>query len=78
MRSIHNVFHVSLIKEYKSDGRTQPPPAPDIIGDLPEFTVQKSLKHRHVHTWCVADRIDSSSWSAGQDTVMSITLGKRS
>ena len=48
MRSIHNVFHVSLIKEYKSDGRTQPPPAPDIIGDLPEFTVQKILKHRHV------------------------------
>ena len=37
-----------LIKEYNSDGRTQPPPAPDIIGDLPEFTVQKILKHRHV------------------------------
>ena len=25
-----------------------PPPAPDIIGDLPEFTVQQILKHRHV------------------------------
>lgn len=48
MRSIHNVFHVSLIKQYKHDGRTQPPPPPDIIGDLPEYTVDSILQHRHV------------------------------
>ncbi len=48
MRSIHNVFHFSLIKPYKSDGRTQPPPAPDIVGDLPEFIVDTVLRHRWV------------------------------
>ena len=33
---IHNVFHVSLLKRYHSDGRTQPPPPCLYIDDRPE------------------------------------------
>lgn len=29
---IHDVFHVSLLKLYHSDGRAQPPPPSEIIG----------------------------------------------
>ena len=31
MHQIHNVFHISLIKQYRSDGRTQPPPPPELV-----------------------------------------------
>ena len=45
---IHNVFHVSLVKLYHSDGRAQPPPPGDIIDDEPEWDVERVLKHRLV------------------------------
>ena len=39
---IHNVFHVSLLKDYHADGRTQPPPLPDIINGEPEWEVERN------------------------------------
>lgn len=43
---IHPVFHVSLLKSYKSDGRTQPPPPPEVIGEDLEYEVESILLHR--------------------------------
>ena len=45
---IHNVFHVSLLKRYHSDGRTQPPPPCLYIDDEPEWEVERILGHRLV------------------------------
>ena len=45
---IHNVFHVSLLKRYCSDGRGKPPPPCKIIDDEPEWEVEKVLNHRLV------------------------------
>ncbi len=51
MHQVHNVFHDSLIKPYRSDGRTQPPPPPELVDDCPEWTVEQVLDHRVVtHT----------------------------
>ena len=46
MHQVHAVFHVSLIKPYRSDGRTQPPPPPELFDDCPEGTVEQVLDHR--------------------------------
>ena len=43
---IHNVFHVSLLKQYHSDGRTPPPPPAEVIDDEPEWEVKRILDHR--------------------------------
>jgi hypothetical protein len=44
---VHDVFHVSLLKEYRQDGRHQPPPAPLVADDGGlEFEVEKLLLHR--------------------------------
>ena len=45
---IHDVFHVSLLKQYHSDGRIQPSPPADIIDDEPEWEVERILGHRLV------------------------------
>jgi hypothetical protein len=45
---IHNVFHVSLLKEFKESGRVQPPPPPiEVDGDW-EYEVEKVLNERTV------------------------------
>ena len=49
MQQVHNVFHVSLIKQYRSDGCTQPPPPPDLVDDCPEWTVEQVLDQRTLH-----------------------------
>jgi len=49
MSQVHNVFHVSLIKPYLSDGRTQPAPLPELIDDTPEWTVEQVIDHRIVY-----------------------------
>ena len=49
---IHDVFHVSLLKQYHSDGRIQPPPAADIINGEPEWEVERILGHRLVKRGC--------------------------
>ena len=43
---VHDVFHVSLLKEYKKDGNVQPPPPPDVIDGELEYEVEKVLAHR--------------------------------
>jgi hypothetical protein len=45
---IHNVFHISLVKPYRLDGRTQPPPAPLLVDGELEFEVEQILQHREV------------------------------
>ena len=45
MHQIHNVLHISLIKQYRGDGRTQPPPPPELVEDHPEWTVEQILDH---------------------------------
>ena len=45
---IHNVFRVSLLKHYYSDGRAKPPPPCEIIDDEPEWEVARVLNHRLV------------------------------
>ena len=44
---IHPVFHVSLLKPYRSDGRVQPPQPLVVDGEL-YFYVEKILDHRLV------------------------------
>ena len=46
---IHNVFHVSLLNEYKTDGSVHPPPPPTLIGDELEYEVESILMHRDKH-----------------------------
>ena len=43
---IHNVFHVSLLKEYRSDGTVQPPPVELLENNDVEFEVDMILGHR--------------------------------
>jgi len=43
---IHDVFHVSLLKPYKSDGSRQPPPMPIELEGEEWFIVESILNHR--------------------------------
>ena len=43
---IHNVFHVSLLKEYREDGSVKPPPPPSLIDDVLEYEVERVSCHR--------------------------------
>ena len=43
---IHDLFHVSLLRPYKSDGRYQPPPATLMLDGSEEFYVAQILAHR--------------------------------
>ena len=43
---IHDVFHVSLLKHYRSDGSVQPPPAALIVDGDEEYVVEMVLAHR--------------------------------
>ncbi len=45
---IHNVFHVSLLKLYVSDGKYQPPPPPIELEGGEWFTVERILNHRDI------------------------------
>jgi hypothetical protein len=45
---IHNVFHVSLLREFRESGRYQPPPPPiEVNGDW-EYAVEEVLNERNV------------------------------
>ena len=44
---IHPVFHVSLLKPYRSDGQVQPPQPLVVDGEL-NFMIEKILDHRIV------------------------------
>jgi hypothetical protein len=45
---VHNVFHVSLLKEYRADGRFQPPPPPMTVEGEPEWEVDHIVRHKMV------------------------------
>ena len=42
---MHNVFHVSLLKEFKSDGKVIPPPIPELIAGELEYEVEQILSY---------------------------------
>jgi hypothetical protein len=42
----HNVFHVSLLKHYRDDPNTGPPPPPEVLGEDLEYSVERVLDHR--------------------------------
>ena len=49
---IHNVFHVSLLEEYRTreeGGKIHPPPLPEIIDGQVEYEVEQILLHKY-HT----------------------------
>lgn len=46
MKRIHNVFHVSLLKHYHSDGRVQPPPPPIEVEGEKYYLVDRILDHK--------------------------------
>ncbi len=46
MGKLHDVFHVSLLEPYKTDGRHQPPPPPVEIHNAVEYEVQAIIAHR--------------------------------
>ena len=43
---MHDVFHVSMLRAYRSDGRHQPPPATLMFDRSVEFEVGQILQHR--------------------------------
>ena len=47
---IHDVFHVSLIKQYRDAGRTQPQPFSFMENGQEYFKVERILNHRLRHT----------------------------
>ena len=57
---IHNVFHVSLLNAYRSDGSVHPPPPPTLVDGELEYEVERILLHRDKHL-CVAIRLSESS-----------------
>jgi hypothetical protein len=47
---IHNVFHVSLLEEYRSrdqGGKVQPPPIPELVDGHLEYEVEQILLHEY-------------------------------
>ena len=42
---IHNVFHVSLLKPYKANGRVNPPPPPVIENHDIAYKMERVLQH---------------------------------
>ena len=45
---IHDVFHTSQLKHYRSDGSVQPPPPQLTVDGQVEFEVQRILSHREI------------------------------
>ena len=45
---IHDVFHVSRLRQFSDDGRVQPPPLPVIINGELEYEIEKIYAHRDV------------------------------
>jgi hypothetical protein len=44
----HPVFHVSLLRPYEDNGRSVPPPVPEVIQGELEYSVESILGHRDV------------------------------
>ena len=39
---MHDVFHVSLLKQHRDDGTVVPPPPPEIVAYYLEYDVEQS------------------------------------
>ena len=57
----HDVFHVSLLAEYKATGTVQPPP-PELLSDQLEYQVDRVLQHRERKTGRRVKREYLISW----------------
>ena len=42
---MHDVFHVSLLKEHRDDGSVIPPPPPEIVADFLEYEVEQVISY---------------------------------
>ena len=42
---MHDVFHVSLLKEHRDDGSVIPPPPPEIVADCLEYEVEQVISY---------------------------------
>ncbi len=42
---MHDVFHVSLLKEHRDDGTVIPPPPPEIVVEALDFEVEQIISH---------------------------------
>ena len=46
LKGVHDVFHVSLLKQYEAGGDGVTPPEPIVIDGDAEFEVERILGHR--------------------------------
>ena len=46
LKGVHDVFHVSLLKQYEAGGDGVTPPEPIVIDGDTEFEVERILGHR--------------------------------
>ena len=64
---IHNVFHVSLLKPYRTDGYVQPP-EPLVLNDEATFLLERILDHKTIKVGRRTDREYLVKWqSHGSD-----------
>ena len=49
---LHDVFHVSLLRPYTTNGRIQPPPVTIMLDGTEEFKVERVHDHRNVSKGC--------------------------
>ena len=45
LKEVHDVFHVSLLKQYEAGGDGVTPPEPIVIDEDTEFEVERILGH---------------------------------
>jgi hypothetical protein len=72
---LRDMFHVSMLKPYRSDGRVQTPPPPEVIDGELEFEVQSILAHQSVNY--AIRKSPASIWLNGWVTKTSTIRGSR-
>ena len=46
LKGVHNVFHISLLRPYRTGGDGVSPPEPIVVDGTAEFEVERILAHR--------------------------------
>ena len=46
LRGVHNVFHILLLRPYRTGGNGVSPPEPIVVEETAEFEVEQILAHR--------------------------------
>ena len=46
LKGVHNVFHISLLRPYRTEGDGVSPPEPIVVDGTAEFEVERILAHR--------------------------------